>query len=716
MIFVTSVYGKKYGKFLLPHLYSIHANYPESKVIVFWNDIRDRDVYLLKRAFKNVDFVKLDLTVSGGLDKQISSKVNFIAKAVGLCGEEIICFMDCDAIVHKRFDEFLRDDFDVIFTWKNEKFPLNTGVLIVKNNDSAKLFIKEWVERTNKIIKYENLLKSACDKNGAADQQALRDILAVDDFDSLFIQKIKGCNVLFKGVNCAYLNETRSTPITNKTRIIHYKSGWHPILLEGKGFSQNRPKESSKMMFDFWNKNMVLAKQYFESIVGKESSEQKMKLLGVALILFSFVTNPFFVGKLLSQNGTVDSAGVLFLIVIFELFCLILGGFMLFQPKSLIKKMRELLLLLLTSILFIIFVEGFLQIQYPSSDVSELYCYNAVYGWDYCKNVQTTVYGKGGDYVHIVKTNSAGRRGSELLNKSKKTMVVLGDSFASNLGINNVSEVFTNILESKYLDNYNVVNLGVDGFGTVQEYLKLNDDGLGYSPERVLLLFYIGNDFYDNLGINDWQGGYKRPVFIMKNDSPVLVNNQQPHTHKKNSIVYKLINNIRIITFFNTKLDNVLTNMPWLKDSEIDYSRVPTEIKLADLNDSNITTAYFITCEVIKKIKFELDKKGIQFYVIIAPTALQVRNEYFDKLIKSFNISGEKRFLPNKILARCLSDNAVSFIDLSDSLVKIENTHSSPYLYYPNEKHWTREGNAVVADLIYTKLFGRQLLKRNKNA
>lgn len=263
MIFVTCAYGKKYGRFLLPHLYSVVHNYPEAKIIVLWNDLLERDVCLLKSAFKNTEFIKVDLSVNGNIDQVISFKTNFLARALALAGDGIVCFLDCDTLVYKRFDWLLKEKFDVVYTWKNEKFPLNTGVLVLRNSDKTKCFVQEWADRTNEIIRDKKLLAKACAVNGAADQQSLMDILASTQFDKQIIREVHGHSLLFKGINCEYLNEIRSTPITDKTHIIHYKSGWHPILLDGQEFTTQRPEESSRMLFDFWKVNLKFANKYF---------------------------------------------------------------------------------------------------------------------------------------------------------------------------------------------------------------------------------------------------------------------------------------------------------------------------------------------------------------------------------------------------------------------------------------------------------------------
>ena len=43
-----------------------------------------------------------------------------------------------------------------------------------------------------------------------------------------------------------------------------------------------------------------------------------------------------------------------------------------------------------------------------------------------------------------------------------------------------------------------VINLGVGGYGTLQEYLVFNAVGRGYQPDVVVLAMFLGNDLIDN--------------------------------------------------------------------------------------------------------------------------------------------------------------------------------------------------------------------------
>jgi lysophospholipase L1-like esterase len=354
------------------------------------------------------------------------------------------------------------------------------------------------------------------------------------------------------------------------------------------------------------------------------------------------------------------------------------------------------------------------------SERDKLYCYDAYYGWEYCKNVAGRVVRK--DYSHVVRTGDNGQRDFGDIEKGKNNIVVLGDSFTSNIGIENTSDVFTEVLE-KMLRNYNVINLGVNGYGTTQEYLRLKRLGFEYNPDIVILMFYVRNDFFDNVGLHDWIKGYERPLFVRSEGELTLTNIPVPKKPdsvqkspaspdtKSKSIIQMLVRHSRLVALIRKELPQTRPGQ-WIRqkfrsqDNEQlkrqKFSKMPPEVLLVS-EDDGIKEAYVITCDILAMISTELRQKEVEFYVFVIPTIFQVRNDYFQK-IKRFGMSQTDRFKPNELLHKCGDEKEVNVLDLAPYLVEAENNYAQPYLYYPNEHHWTIAGNRMVASFIYDKL------------
>ncbi len=113
------------------------------------------------------------------------------------------------------------------------------------------------------------------------------------------------------------------------------------------------------------------------------------------------------------------------------------------------------------------------------------------------------------------RTNSHGLRGPEVsLAKPAGVfrIAVLGDSYVEALQVEEEA-TFCRQLESR-LRKVEVLNFGVSGFGTAQEYLTYIHYVRPFRPDLVLLVMCPGNDIADNS--RALSGGYPRPYFVLE--------------------------------------------------------------------------------------------------------------------------------------------------------------------------------------------------------
>ncbi len=104
--------------------------------------------------------------------------------------------------------------------------------------------------------------------------------------------------------------------------------------------------------------------------------------------------------------------------------------------------------------------------------------------------------------------NAAGFRGPEItLDKPQGTtrVAVIGDSVAWGLGVEahqTYSAVLPGMLQARTDDPWEVVNMGVPGYGTVQIVEHFRERGLAYQPDVVVYGYWF-NDFHQ-FGCNDY--------------------------------------------------------------------------------------------------------------------------------------------------------------------------------------------------------------------
>ena len=129
----------------------------------------------------------------------------------------------------------------------------------------------------------------------------------------------------------------------------------------------------------------------------------------------------------------------------------------------------------------------------PAAGLSRLHRYSETYGWELRPGFRSE---RGGKQITV---NALGYRGDEHPlepSPDRPRVVMLGDSLAFGYEVAD-AETFSAIIEAGR--RYEVVNLSVPGYGTDQELIRLQAEGMRYHPDIVILNFCIENDFVDNV-------------------------------------------------------------------------------------------------------------------------------------------------------------------------------------------------------------------------
>jgi hypothetical protein len=154
------------------------------------------------------------------------------------------------------------------------------------------------------------------------------------------------------------------------------------------------------------------------------------------------------------------------------------------------------------------------------SERSLTYRYDAELGWAPVPNSSSAV--TTARTIHA-QHNSLGFRDIEFEPDARPTMLFIGDSFVWGVDAE-VGERFTDLLRSR-LPNQHIVNAGVSGYGTDQEYLLLRRIWPKVRPSVVVLIFCTDNDRLDN-GTNIRYDGYQKPYFATLPDGSLALRGQ----------------------------------------------------------------------------------------------------------------------------------------------------------------------------------------------
>lgn len=254
--FVTAVYGERYSAFLPPHLDAILRVHPDAIGTVVHRDVPAREVSIIARAFPRWRFVESETPMDGSLHQRIPRKLHAWRQGALLAEDRPLALLDCDAMPVGPLDAVWNGSWDVAYTWKNEPFPINTGVMLARRGDAIVPLLDEMIRRVEAMVVSPDRLRFACGCSGAADQHALREIVGFANYDRDTPVEVGGRTIVCRGLPCAIYNETNCVPLSREQRIIHFKTGWHPILLDGASFTDNRPLERCAPMFALWRQRV----------------------------------------------------------------------------------------------------------------------------------------------------------------------------------------------------------------------------------------------------------------------------------------------------------------------------------------------------------------------------------------------------------------------------------------------------------------------------
>jgi hypothetical protein len=236
--------------------------------------------------------------------------------------------------------------------------------------------------------------------------------------------------------------------------------------------------------------------------------------------------------------------------------------------------------------------------------------YSERYGWELRKGF------RGIDFGKMASVNRQGYRGREhdrARTPGRMRVVMVGDSIGYGAGVED-GETFSALLDSADR-KLEVVNLSVGGYGTDQELLMLEDRGLRYAPEVVVLNFCVFSDFVDNsLPAALFDARQPKPYFTW--DGRTLTEHDE-----------------------HVRLSPPRKVAQWLADESHLFNRVVGAMGLAKPPRqpgvwmdrkaavmSNLPPAVDLTFQLIRRMSEVAQAAGARFVVVIHPDELAYRH------------------------------------------------------------------------------------------
>ena len=378
------------------------------------------------------------------------------------------------------------------------------------------------------------------------------------------------------------------------------------------------------------------------------------------------------------------------------------------KPRRLLRKLG---LSLLTLIVFAgigeVLVRTLTDVRQP------LLLVDASVGRHYIPDFDGSLYSGESDRDIAVSFNRHGLRFDDVpFEKPAGTrrLVLIGDSLIAGLEVNvedTACAQLEDMLEEAHPgERWEVLNFGISGSSTGQEYLLYKEIASKYDPDIVLCAFFVGNDFGGNStrlsSLNyiyfdvDGAGVLTQVPF----PSPRLQFNEYLNRYSRLYVWQKGVINaksrkmVRGVAAMTEDNDRLIEHGDRIRASEWIYCR--TEHEVAQ-NTWDVTRALF------KAFADEVKQDGARFGIVMIPASEQFYDEDFamiEDIAKRHNVLFDVDY-PAEQLASISAELDVPFIDLVGPVRAVTPSHRrdarDEWHHFNGIGHLNEAGHTVVA-------------------
>ncbi len=342
-------------------------------------------------------------------------------------------------------------------------------------------------------------------------------------------------------------------------------------------------------------------------------------------------------------------------------------------------------------------------------------------GWESCY----------GECQIRVTINSQGLRDREIPyeNESGDTRVLmLGDSTTAAMQVT-LEDTFVKQLESELngsAGNWEVINAGVNAYGTDNELLFYQLEGEKYDPDIVFLNMYLANDVYNNHPTLElrYGGQSAKPYFTLNDNGELELQNfpVEDTTTFWTKVGTFLKKNFQLPRFVAQTLALRGEIPPWLapivrlfgggrgatsagdgdaaqtaeSENGGEETAVQTPARRPDICDPDpvpiIENAWNVTEALILELEKEVEANDAQLAVLIIPAAPQIIPP----------AEGQEWYcdVPNDRLTAFLDEAGIPYLDMLPAFREEALAGNGPY-YFEKDFHMNALGHDLTSGLLY---------------
>lgn len=293
------------------------------------------------------------------------------------------------------------------------------------------------------------------------------------------------------------------------------------------------------------------------------------------------------------------------------------------------------------------------------------------------------------DFKVEVRSNSLGMRSDRDIPFEKPDdvfrILLLGDSFTFGYGVN-LEDSYPYLIEKNLQAegiNAEVVNLGVADYGTGEELVMLNNRGLKFDPDLVVVGYWI-NDIRDN-----------EAAMLYSLEDSILVRKNKKYlpAQKLRDRLYSiplysfLAERSQFLYFIRMQINQIVLTRAWKRN----HKELVDEKK--DLTEQYITVTdkgKKLTARLLDEIKLTCKRDSIPFCLMdFVQESFKVPNTFASNL-------------PYEYLREITEDEIIS----TDA--KFHEAAPQTQLFWRRSMgHWTPDGHIIVANLLKEHIIAR---------
>jgi len=326
-------------------------------------------------------------------------------------------------------------------------------------------------------------------------------------------------------------------------------------------------------------------------------------------------------------------------------------------------------------------------------------------GFKMVKNFKGVFLDSQNQYISKAETNSIGLRDYEYGEKQDNTfrILVLGDSFTFGAGVEledtYVKQLETILRSKNSSKEYEVINAGVMGYGTDQEFYYLKEWITKLKPDLVIVGFYVGNDLEDvMIGASNHytvKDGYLFDLFLHKKME------EGKNFLERYSKAYE---------FIEDRVKNLFIKIGLKKNSKMN-STLPLDMKFyLKKYPPEMEEAMNKTKRFLKGIADLVVRNKGRVLIFLIPQRVQIFEGYMAKELKRYNENPDNYSITrvNDELANFAKENKIPLLDLLPSQREYGRKVN---LFLPADPHWNKEGHKLVAKTIYDFLVSNGMIE-----